>query len=101
MVRAKEQRMSEIETYQKREQIVHSLFVEIERAEKKHPGWTDDPFIGLSIIGEELGEANQAAIEAKFRSADPDHIREEVEHVACTALRFLFAWDEPTRKAVK
>ena len=87
-----EKKKEELARHQRREQVMHSLYQEIERAESKHPGWPTDPLVGLSVISKEMGEANQAAIEHTFRQAPDDDIRKEVEHIACTAIRFLWAW---------
>lgn len=69
--------------------VLAPVLEEVRRAEAKHPVWPEDWSWGLSIISEEMGEAHQAAIESKFRGADPEAIRMEVEQVACTAIRFL------------
>ncbi len=78
------------------EQAIEDVFAEITNAEENHPSWPDDAFVGLAIIGEELGEAQQAAIEAKYRNTDWEYVRKEVVQVACTAIRFLIAWDTVT-----
>ena len=74
----------------RRERIIGDIFAELARAELKHPGWPEDPFIGLAIITEELGETAQAIIEARYRNAPQERVYEEAVQVAAMALRFLF-----------
>lgn len=71
-----------------REKAVGDVFAELQRAETIHPGWPANAFCGLTIIGEEYGEACQAAIESHFRDADPDLIYSEVLSIAATAMRW-------------
>ena len=59
------------------EVVVNEVFAELRRAEAKFPGWPDNIFEQLSIIGEEFGELQQAALQAKYEDGDPSRIREE------------------------
>lgn len=72
---------------------IRDVLAEVERAEAKHPEWPGDPFVGIAIITEEVGEAAQAIIDAQYHNGDPEHIRDEIVQVACTAIRFLKNWD--------
>jgi len=59
-----------------------------------------DPFTWLSILGEEVGEAHQAAIEAKFPKSNNDgqsvtlyNLRQELIQVAAVAISICESLD--------
>lgn len=71
-------------------ETVNDVLNELRRAEMQHPGWPDDVFRQLTIIGEEYGEAQKAALQAEYDGKDPDRVRQEVTRVAAMAIRFLY-----------
>ncbi len=74
---------------QKREQVITDVFDELKRAEKQHPGWPDNPFEQLAIIGEEFGELQQAVLQAKWEKGSEERIKEEAVQLTAMSLRFL------------
>jgi hypothetical protein len=72
------------------ENDIQEVFAELLRAEELHPGWPDNLFEQIAIIGEELGELQQAALQAKYEGKPADHIRTEAIQLAAMSLRFLF-----------
>ena len=62
---------------------------ELDRAEKKWPGWPDNTFEQLSIITEEIGELNQAVLDHKHSGGDQENIIIEAVQSGAMILRFL------------
>ena len=62
---------------------------EMNRAEKKWPGWPDNIFEQLSIITEEIGELNQAVLDHKHSGGDQKNIIIEAVQSGAMILRFL------------
>lgn len=52
-----------------------------------------EPFTYLAILGEEVGEVNNAAVEAHFNGASLDNYREELIQVAAVAVAMVEAYD--------
>lgn len=65
----------------------------LERATTKHPMWPSDPLHAAAIIAEELGELQQAVLQASYEGASQDRVREEALDLAASALRFLLSLD--------
>ena len=76
-------------TKKSKEQIISDVFDELRRAEEKHPGWPENIFEQLAIVGEEFGEVQQAALQAKWEQGKPERIYEEAVQMAAMSLRFL------------
>lgn len=62
------------------------ILAELEAAESKHPGWPSDPFHGVAIIGEELGEWQAELLQ---ESPDRDAAKNEFKQMAAMAVRFV------------
>lgn len=74
--------------------IMGEVREELRAAERKHPGWPDDPMQAVAIIAEELGEASKEAIEMVFRDGSVFRFEHELRQVAAVALRALAWCDE-------
>ena len=69
-------------------EVAHTLF----QAEAKHPGWPDDPFHALAIIGEEFGELQQACLQHTYEGRGSiEDVDGEALQTAAMAVRFLLA----------
>lgn len=69
---------------------------ELHRATRKFPFWPNDPLHAAAIIGEELGELNQAILQRMYepsKNVSIEHVRSEAVQVAAMALRFLHSLD--------
>lgn len=73
--------------------------VERERGEQdvKWGVQSHDDFTWLAILGEEVGESNQAALDIRFQGGTLAALREELIQVAAVAVAFVEAIDR--RKA--
>lgn len=69
--------------------IINDILDEVDRAEKKHPNWPDNPYKGMAIIGEELGEANQALLQSDDEGGTVDDVRKELIETAATCIRMI------------
>jgi NTP pyrophosphatase (non-canonical NTP hydrolase) len=65
----------------------------LERAQSKHPTWPTDPLHAAAIVAEEVGELQQAILQATYDDGDCNRIREEALDVAASALRFVLSLD--------
>ena len=65
------------------------------KAERKFPGWPNDPIHGAAVVGEKSGELTQAALQFTYEHGRREAMRKEACHVAATAIRFLY-WLEAT-----
>ena len=74
----------------KRGELIGKVFAEISRAETLHPGWPENIYEQLAIIGEEFGELQQAALDNDHKAQNTQHIEDEAVQLAAMALRFLF-----------
>ncbi len=75
-----------------RSRIYTEIETECQRQDNKWgPQREHSPFIWLTILGEEVGEANQAALDAYFgiNFEKWKHFREEVIHVAAVSTAIL------------
>lgn len=59
------------------------------RQEQKWGTQNHDPFLYLTILGEEYGETCNAALEAKFGKGTIEHLREEAVQTAAVALAIV------------
>jgi hypothetical protein len=78
----------------KNEQVIGAVFDELRRAEELHPGWPENVFEQMAIIGEEFGEMQQAAIDFKYHRGRQRRLYEEAVQVAAMSLRFLFNYKD-------
>jgi NTP pyrophosphatase (non-canonical NTP hydrolase) len=66
------------------------IFQELKRAEKKFPGWPEDPVHAAAILAEEAGELVQAALDFFYgREKNPEKMRLEAAQTGAMAVRFL------------
>lgn len=65
------------------------IFIELRRAEEKHPGWPDDPIHAVAIMVEEAGEAIQAAIDVYYNNRRSDDLKKELAQTGAMAIRAL------------
>ena len=67
------------------------VFIELEKAKKKHPGFPAAYSVQCMTIGEEYGELCQAANDFMncIEGATREHILEEAAHVAVTSIRMI------------
>jgi NTP pyrophosphatase (non-canonical NTP hydrolase) len=72
-----------------REQVIDDVFMELRKAEKKHPGWPNSLFEAYTIIAEEVGELAQAILQEKYEKGTKNRIKEEAIQSAAMCLRFL------------
>jgi hypothetical protein len=70
------------------------ILAEIERAEKIHPDFPEDPVYMASIMAEEAGEAVKAANNIVFFHGVKEPMEEELVHTAAMAVRSLIAMDK-------
>jgi hypothetical protein len=70
-------------------QATSLILAELDRARAKHPKWPADRIHQAAIIGEEAGEALQAALDARYSGGSLSDIDKEVAHTAATCIRFL------------
>lgn len=69
--------------------IVKEIDVERARQLDKFGIQTHDNYKYLAILGEEVGEANQAALQADFEGGPTDRLRKELVEVATVAIAFI------------
>lgn len=74
--------------------IMNAIFMEVERAQKKHPDWPTDMIHAAAIVGEESGELTRAALQWTYEGADIIDAQKEAIQVAATAIRFLIGLSE-------
>ncbi|GGK28157.1 hypothetical protein GCM10008955_22420 [Deinococcus malanensis] len=75
---------------------------ERERQEARWGEQTLDPAVWLMVLGEEVGEANRAALEHRMGTrADLSHSRAELVQVAAVAVRAIEALDRQQASQVR
>lgn len=62
---------------------------ELERAEKKHPGWPEDVVHQAAIVAEEAGELVKCSIDRFYAGGDMKDVVREASQVGAMGLRFL------------
>ena len=80
--------------------IIEEVIAELEAAKKKHPNWPDNVFEQLAIVGEEFGEIQQAALQAKHENGDPRAVYHEAVQLAAMSLRLLLHLGRTESKTV-
>lgn len=81
------------------ESALNAVLYERERQDEKWGEQNHDPFLYLTILGEEYGEMCKAALEARFAKPDKNkemllaHLREEAVQTAAVALAIVECLD--------
>jgi hypothetical protein len=73
--------------------VLNDVEFERERQDAKWGEQNHDPFTWLAILGEEVGEANQAALKAVFSNKPWRLYREELIQVAAVAVAMIECLD--------
>ena len=82
-----------------RRTVFDSVRRELNRAEKLHPVWPNDPIHVVAIVTEECGEAMREAIDVRyFRHGDRDRLEKELVQTAAMAIRALVNIDKIPHK---
>jgi len=71
--------------------VLEAIFLELGKAEERHPFWPTDKVHAAAIVTEEAGELLQAA-NSYEETADKDYLndmRKEAIQTACVSIRFL------------
>ena len=71
------------------EDVIELIFLELELAERKHPGWPDDKIHAVAIMAEESGEAVKAAIDATFSNGSIADLKRELAQTGAMCIRAL------------
>lgn len=66
-----------------------AIFHEYRAAKEKHPQWVSDPVHAAAIMGEEAGEAVQAALDFTYAGDLPDKFRKECAQTGAMAIRCI------------
>ena len=69
--------------------VVSEIVAELERAERKFPGFPTDPVHAAAILQEEAGELVQAALQFTYEGGGFDAMFKEAVQTGAMALRFL------------
>lgn len=72
---------------------LRDVLAERKRQDAKWGEQNHDPFLYLTILGEEYGETCQAALEARFGKGSLGHLRLEAVQVAAVALAIVECLD--------
>lgn len=62
---------------------------ELDAAQNKFPMWPVDPIHAASIVAEESGELQQAALQFTYECGSFRHMNHEALHTAAMAIRFF------------
>jgi len=73
--------------------IIGEIFQERNNQDDKWGEQNHEPFIWLSILAEEVGEANKAYMESYFRNGPDIEYRKEMVQVAAVALAAIECFD--------
>lgn len=76
------------------EEIKRELIEEIHRAQEKFPWWPKDVVHAASIVAEEAGELQKAALHFCYENGGRKDIKKEAIQVAAMAYRLLFYIEE-------
>jgi hypothetical protein len=74
----------------KTEEAFNLIWDELERAEKKFPGWPQDIVHGAAIIQEECGELVKACLDYYYGRGDIASVLKEAVQTGAMVYRFLF-----------
>ena len=70
-----------------------SVLDERKRQDEKWGEQNHDPFLYLTVLGEEFGEVCKAALDARFKGGSFEHLREEAVQTAAVALAIVECLD--------
>ena len=82
-------------------QIIHQILEERKRQDEKWGVQTHAPADWLTILGEEVGEVNKAAYEAKHHTGKIKDYREELIQVAAVAVAMIECFDRIEDKVME
>ncbi len=74
-------------------QATNLLVSELERAERKFPTFPVDSIHAASVVVEEAGELEKAALEFTYEDAPKELMYKEAVHTGAMALRFILMYD--------
>jgi hypothetical protein len=77
-----------------------NILYERKRQDEKWGEQNHQPMEWLMILGEEVGEANKAALEANFGGKEIIKYRDELVHVAAVALAAIESFDRKEHKSI-
>jgi NTP pyrophosphatase (non-canonical NTP hydrolase) len=70
--------------------VIELIFMELRKAEEKHPFWPDDVIHAVGIITEEVGEAMQEAIDWTYtEKKNMENLKKELAQTGAMAIRAL------------
>lgn len=71
-------------------QWICAIYLEMKRAEQKHPNWPKDDYIhAAAIVAEESGELIREALQATYETGRYFDMHQEACQTAAMSLRFL------------
>jgi hypothetical protein len=70
-----------------------NVLLERRQQDEKWGEQNHDPYVWLCILGEEVGEANEAVLEARFGGKEIIKYRDEMVQIAAVALAAIEAFD--------
>lgn len=70
-----------------RECVVALIFDALDEAEKKHPGFPTDPYIGMAVVLEEVGESSQALLQRDYEGGTTERFHAELLQMAAVSIR--------------
>lgn len=87
------------------EKAIDLVFNELRDAERKFPGWPEDPVHAAAILAEEAGELQKAALDYYYgRHEGTDEMEKEAAQAGAMAIRFLIGLEqefEPMRASTR
>ena len=94
--------------YKETENVLKEVFSERKRQNRKWGEQNHAPAEYLMILGEEVGEANKAALEAHFHPGDDEekeshykNYREELVQIAAVAVAMVECFDRSQKKKIR
>ncbi len=82
----------------KLDDYVGMVFDELQRAERKFPGFPTDPVHAAAVLAEEVGELQQACLQWTYEGGRLEDVTKEAVQSAAMALRFLFNMESLRRR---
>ena len=81
--------------------VLNDIALERHRQDAKWGPQSHNAFTWLAILGEEVGESNQAALKAHFGNKPWAHYREELIQVAAVAVAMVECLDRHNGEDIK
>lgn len=72
-----------------RNAVVQVILHELDHAEKKFPGWPNDPVHAAAIVAEEAGELIRASLQFTYEEGLVTDMYDEAIQVGAMAIRFI------------